>query len=120
VNVADPVQSDIHGDLLAAATNQGMVDRKELSAFAFQRTRMPMAVSGARQPDFPIVLANAAFLHLTGYTAEEVLGRNCRFLQGEATSRTAIAQIRAAVADQRETRPGNGTSIMPAIEHASG
>ncbi|MEZ2223529.1 PAS domain-containing protein [Rhizobium sp. RCC_161_2] len=101
--MVDPVQSDIHGDLPAAATKQGMVDRKELSAFAFQRTRMPIVVSDARQPDFPIVLANDAFLHLTGYTAEEVLGRNCRFLQGEATSKTAIAQIRAAVAQESET-----------------
>lgn len=102
--MADPVQSDIHGDLPVAAKNPGMVDRKELSAFAFRRTRMPIVVSDALQPDFPIVLANNAFLHLTGYTAEEVLGRNCRFLQGEATSRTAIAQIRAAVAQEGETK----------------
>lgn len=93
--------SNIQGDVPAAATKQGMVDRKELSAFAFQRTRMPMVVSDARQPDYPIVLANDAFLELTGYDAEDI-GRNCRFLQGEATSRTAVAQIRAAVAQQRE------------------
>lgn len=100
--MSNPVPSDIHGDLPAAATNQGMADRKELSAFAFQRTRMPMVVSDARQPDYPIVLANDAFLSLTGYTAEDVLGRNCRLLQGEATSKTAVAQIRAAVAQERE------------------
>ncbi|MBN7808850.1 PAS domain-containing protein [Agrobacterium rosae] len=97
-----PEASDIQGDLPAAATRQGMVDRKELSAFAFQRTRMPMVVSDARQPDYPIVLANDAFLALTGYDAEDVLGRNCRFLQGEATSKLAVAQIRAAVAQQTE------------------
>jgi PAS domain S-box-containing protein len=95
--------SDIHGDNPAAATKQGMVDRKELAAFAFQRTRMPMVVSDAREPDFPIVLANDAFLALTGYAAEELLGKNCRLLQGEATSGTAVAQIRAAIAQQRET-----------------
>jgi len=97
-----PEPSDIHGDLPAAATMQAMVDRQELSAFAFQRTRMPMVVSDARQPDYPIVLANDAFLNLTGFPADEVLGRNCRFLQGEATSRTAVAQIRAAVDQQRQ------------------
>ncbi|EUB98349.1 signal transduction histidine kinase [Rhizobium sp. CF080] len=100
--MSNPEPSDIHGDLPAAATNQGMVDRKELSAFAFQRTRMPMVVSDARQSDFPIVLANDAFLDLTGYSADEILGRNCRLLQGEATSRTALAQIRAAITQQRE------------------
>lgn len=101
--MSSPKPSDIHGDNPAAATKQGMVDRKELAAFAFQRTRMPMVVSDARQPDFPIVLANDAFLDLTGYTAEELLGKNCRLLQGEATSRTAVTQIRATIAQQRET-----------------
>ncbi len=61
-----------------------------------------MVVSDARGPEFPIVLANDAFLDLTGYTAEDLLGKNCRLLQGEATSKTAIAQIRAAIAQQRE------------------
>lgn len=99
--MSSPAQSDIKGDLPAAATQQGMLDRKELSAFAFQRTRMPMTVSDAREEDHPIVLANDAFLALTGYTAKEIIGRNCRFLQGEATSKTAVAQIRAAIDQQR-------------------
>jgi PAS domain S-box-containing protein len=100
--LSSPAQSDIEGDLPAAATKQGMLDRKELSAFAFQRTRMPMVVSDARQDDYPIVLANDAFLQLTGYTAEDVLGNNCRLLQGEGTSRTAVAQIRTAIDQQRQ------------------
>jgi PAS domain S-box-containing protein len=79
-----------------------MADRKELAAFAFERTRMPIVVTDARQPDLPIVLANESFLNLTGYSADEVIGRNCRFLQGEATSRTTVAEIRAAVADHRD------------------
>ena len=94
--------SAISGDLPAAASEQGMADSKELSAFAFQRTRMPMVVADARQPDLPIVLANDAFLKLTGYAADEVLGRNCRFLQGESTSQTAVAEIRAALAGEHE------------------
>ncbi|MGF9567771.1 HWE histidine kinase domain-containing protein [Neorhizobium sp. BT27B] len=100
--MSSPVQSKIEADLPAAATKQGMLDRKELSAFAFQRTRMPMVVSDARQDDYPIVLANDTFLNLTGYTAEDILGKNCRILQGEATSRTAVAQIGAAIAQQRD------------------
>jgi PAS domain S-box-containing protein len=61
-----------------------------------------MAVTDPRQPDNPIVLANQAFLDLTGYTAEEIIGRNCRFLQGEGTSPAIVAEMRAAIAEARE------------------
>lgn len=100
--MSDVEASNIHGDRPSAASPQGMADRKELAAFAFERTRMPIVVTDARQPDLPIVLANEAFLDLTGYAAEEVIGRNCRFLQGEGTSRTTVAEIRAAVAQHRD------------------
>jgi PAS domain S-box-containing protein len=63
---------------------------------------MPMVMSDPRQPDNPIVLANQAFLDLSGYSAEEVIGRNCRFLQGAGTSPSAIAELRAAVHEGRE------------------
>jgi len=49
------------------ASEVGSIDHKELSAFAFERTRMPMVIADARQPDYPIALANQAFLDLTGY-----------------------------------------------------
>jgi len=100
--VIEAKPSEIHGDTPAAASTQGMVDHKELAAFAFQRTRMPIVVADARQPDYPIVLANDAFLHLTGYSADELVGRNCRLLQGEDTSREAVAEIRAIIAAERE------------------
>lgn len=72
-----------------------MADHKELATFAFQSTRMPLVISDVRQPDYPMVLANDAFLDLTGYSADELLGKNCRMLQGKDTSRTAVAEIRA-------------------------
>jgi len=57
-----------------------------------------MVVSDPRQPDNPIVLANQAFLDLTGYSAEEVIGRNCRFLQGSGTAPEAIEAVRQGLA----------------------
>ncbi|NEH45117.1 blue-light-activated histidine kinase [Rhizobium leguminosarum] len=92
----------LHGDLPSASSKAASADRKELAAIAFERTRMPMVVTDGRKPDLPIVLANKAFLELTGYPAQEVLGRNCRFLQGPATSPIAVAEIRAAIAGERE------------------
>jgi PAS domain S-box-containing protein len=93
----------VHGDNPTAASKVGMQDHKELRAAAFERTRMPIVLADARQPDCPIVLANRAFLGLTGYSADEVLGRSCRFLQGNATSPAAIAELRFAVAEGRST-----------------
>nr|WP_250812525.1 PAS domain-containing protein [Neorhizobium tomejilense] len=93
---------DLHGDLPSASSEDGFADRRELAATAFERTRMPMVVVDARKPDMPISLANKAFLVLTGYSAGELVGRNCRFLQGPGTSPIAVAEIRAAIADERE------------------
>jgi PAS domain S-box-containing protein len=92
----------LHGDAPAAASGQGVADRRELCLIAVERTRMPMVVTDPRQPDNPIVLANQAFLDLSGYTGDEVIGRNCRFLQGDLTCRLAVAEIRAAVREGRE------------------
>lgn len=94
-------KAELEGDQPAAAARCALPDRKELAATAFERTRMPMVITDARQNDYPIVLANAAFLELTGYAAEEVIGRNCRFLQGEGTSQAALAEIRAGLKQDR-------------------
>ncbi|MFA9459476.1 PAS domain-containing protein [Thiohalorhabdus methylotrophus] len=48
------------------------------------------------RPDNPIVYANPAFERMTGYTAGEILGRNCRFLQGDDRDQPGIAELRAA------------------------
>ncbi|RYI33501.1 MAG: PAS domain-containing protein, partial [Acetobacteraceae bacterium] len=96
------VNAPVRGDEAAIASPVGARDHKQLGATAFERTRMPMVMVDARQPDYPIVLANEAFLNLTGYAADEVIGRNCRFLQGPDTSEAAIAELRNAVASGRE------------------
>jgi non-specific serine/threonine protein kinase len=48
------------------------------------------------------VFASDGFLDFTGYTREEILGRNCRFLQGERTDKRAVQEIRSAVDEGRE------------------
>jgi PAS domain S-box-containing protein len=49
--------------------------------------------------DMPIIYANKAFEQITGYSQEETLGRNCRFLQGNDRDQEACAQIREALAN---------------------
>lgn len=48
--------------------------------------------------DAPIIYANKAFEDLTGYSQEEILGHNCRFLQGEDREQEARFQIKEAMA----------------------
>jgi hypothetical protein len=57
-----------------------------------------IVISDPNQPDCPIVFANPAFHRITGYPPDEVIGRNCRFLQGAGTSRAAVQAIRRAIA----------------------
>jgi PAS domain S-box-containing protein len=52
-------------------------------------------------PDNPIVYANAVFERMTGYSQDEILGRNCRFLQGEDKDQPELSELRTALAGAR-------------------
>ena len=71
-------------------------------AAAFKATRMPMLITDPRQPDNPIIFCNTAFCILTGYAVEELVGRNCRLLQGPQTDSAAVDRLRDAVASERD------------------
>ncbi|KAL0390475.1 UNVERIFIED_CONTAM: Phototropin-1 [Sesamum calycinum] len=60
----------------------------------FQQT---FVVSDATKSDYPIMYASAGFFNMTGYTSKEVIGRNCRFLQGKDTDPEDVAKIREAL-----------------------
>lgn len=58
-------------------------------------------VSNPRLPDNPIIACNQAFIDLTGYSVEEILGRNCRFLAGPGTEPWLTEAIREGVRERR-------------------
>ena len=60
-------------------------------------------VSDPSLPDNPIVFASQGFIELTGYSREQVLGRNCRFLQGPETDQKMVDVIRRGVASGEDT-----------------
>lgn len=64
---------------------------------ALQTAQQNFVISDPSIPDNPIVYASQGFLSLTGYTLDEVLGRNCRFLQGPDTDPRAVDRIRKGI-----------------------
>lgn len=67
-------------------------------AGAFDASPTPMVMTDASAPDNPMVWVNDAFLRHTGYEREELIGRNCRILQGPESDPAAIALIRDGLA----------------------
>ncbi|QRE73166.1 PAS domain-containing protein [Methylobacterium aquaticum] len=94
---------DARGDALGLAIAAA---RARVGPFltALEHSRQPMLISDPHLPDNPVVFANQAFLTLTGYDACEVLGRNCRFLQGPETDPGALAAIREGLREERVVR----------------
>jgi PAS domain S-box-containing protein len=89
-----------------------------------------ISISDPSQPDNPLVYVNSAFCRLTGYDNSEVLGRNCRFLQGEGTDpqqlqilRSALLEVRPCVVEllnyRRDGSPfWNSLSLSPVTDDA--
>jgi PAS domain S-box-containing protein len=75
---------------------------KDIFFAAVQMSRMPMCLSDPHLEDSPIVFCNQAFEQLTGYAKDEIIGRNCRFLQGEETDPEAVAEIRRTLRQQED------------------
>jgi PAS domain S-box-containing protein len=63
-----------------------------------------IVITDPRAPDDPIVYVNPAFERISGYPVDEVLGRNCRFLQGEDRDQPALDELRLALREERESR----------------
>ncbi len=64
---------------------------------ALSATRISFTISDPSQEDNPLIWVNPAFTDTTGYTLEDSLGRNCRFLQGPDTDRRVVAEMRSSI-----------------------
>lgn len=82
-NISPPASIMCLVHQLTARTARGWVDPSRLSSVAF-------CISNALSADIPLVYVSPGFSHLTGYGLHEVLGRNCRFLQGPGTNRDEV------------------------------
>ena len=70
---------------------------------ALSSSQQNFAISDPSLPDNPIVYVSSGFLELTGYDLDQVLGRNCRFLQGPGTDQSAVDVIRRGVKEGIDT-----------------
>ncbi|GAN81543.1 response regulator receiver modulated diguanylate cyclase/phosphodiesterase [Acidocella aminolytica 101 = DSM 11237] len=87
--VAD--EQTIHGALSVCARALAAIDEGVL-------------LSNVCAPGMPLIHVNPAFERITGYTAKEAIGKNCRYLQGADRLQPQVAQIRAAVENGKEVR----------------
>src|SRR5918997_4183310 len=69
---------------------------------ALDARRGAIVITDPNEPDNPIVYVNPTFQRITGYTLEDVVGKNCRFLQGEHRDQPALEELRVAVKEGRE------------------
>ncbi len=63
-----------------------------------------ITISDPNQPDNPLIYSNESFLRITGYRADEVIGRNCRFLQGQDRDQAELDKLREAIQESRECK----------------
>jgi len=58
-----------------------------------------ITISSMTEPDRPLIFVSDGFLNMTGYSRDEVIGKNCRFLQGQDTNESAVDRLRTAIAN---------------------
>ncbi|MEM7536797.1 MAG: ATP-binding protein [Chloroflexota bacterium] len=61
-----------------------------------------ITIADYQQPDMPIIYANQAFTQITGYSVDEMMGKNCRFLQGQDQDQSGLATLRQAIREGKE------------------
>lgn len=83
-------------DVTALLTAQNRIDSAN-NRRQWEALNAGVVISDALAPDMPIVYVNTKFEEMSGYLATEVLGRNCRFLQGPHSDQSGLANIRDAI-----------------------
>jgi diguanylate cyclase (GGDEF)-like protein/PAS domain S-box-containing protein len=95
----------------AARAARVIVERTSSILQRFQHSRQifdsvcnGITIADARKPDLPLVYVNPAFERMTGYSAHEICGRNCRFLQADDASQPELMKVREAIRDGTDVR----------------
>ncbi|AYC34729.1 EAL domain-containing protein [Pseudomonas cavernae] len=82
---------------LALSRSADMQQQLALVNLALQASPMGVSIADARQPDQPLIYCNPAFERISGYSSAEILGRNCRVLQGDDRNQNELQRLRVAL-----------------------
>lgn len=93
---------DLKGSWANCKSSQRIDERLRLLEQAIAACSAGIVISDATLPDQPIIYCNEGFERITGYTRQEVLGKNCRFLQGSQTDPIALQELRNSLKEGRE------------------
>ncbi|NJK73967.1 MAG: PAS domain S-box protein [Richelia sp. CSU_2_1] len=102
------VETEWEGEMAYLATLRDVTDRKRAQEIlwlydrAMAATSTGIVISDATNPEHPIIYCNPAFEKMTGYKRREIIGKNCRFLQGNDTDPAALNIIRQALKTESE------------------
>jgi PAS domain S-box-containing protein len=94
--------ADTDARTLSERHMEGVRQQGGMFVEAVRVTRMPMLVTDAKLPGNPIIFANRAFIDLSGYSHNELLGQDPHFMNGEGTDPGAIRQYTAAIGAGRD------------------
>lgn len=94
-------RENVEDQLMFIKGRFGQNEQLALMFQAVESARNGVVLTDPGQPDNPIIYTNPAFTELTGYSADEILGHNCRFLQGQDRAQPAIDEVRTAIREGR-------------------
>ncbi len=90
-------------NLLAAAIERiRSSERLQMMERAMESATNGIAIADATVADNPIIYVNPSFERITGYSREELIGKNCRFLQGKGTNPTSVKKIKKSIEEGKE------------------
>lgn len=99
--LAEPAAAETTDAFGYFADAQRAAERSHLINRAIAASSDCIVITDPNKPDHPMVYVNRSFERLTGYTAEEAIGRNCRFLQNGDDDQPSLDGLRAALAAGR-------------------
>ncbi len=100
--IVDGEVTGVHGIALDLTREKLHEERSKILERSVESSTHGLLISDARAEDFPVIYANPAFERITGYNQQEILGQNCRILQGPETDQKTRKAIQKALQNNQE------------------